>query len=518
LIDLNHILLFIAIVSPLLLLGRIARLRNPRNRGWRIAAIIVLVGSACSWFFLPALAGFIGATFWCLLLVLPSVAERKIDELLLAQRFAWARRLAVVRQILHPWEDSLHRPSLLRDLELASAGHLDLALDRLAQERTETTPAGRFATALTFALTENWPGLLQWCRRDFVVTANPAILSLYLRALGETGARDDLVLQFASHSGGRDASPRRDAVLSVNLAMVLAFCGRTNDFVRLTEGDLCPLPRASQQFWRATAELAEGKRRVAVDRLERLRAEASDALLRRSIERRLAAAPAAPLSPTSEMFLDRLAAETIDRLGTTRAGLRAVPAVWTLLFLNVLGFAVEIVLGGSTNSATLNYLGALEPEAVIAGREYWRMLTAIFLHYGALHLTINLFALYILGPPLERLIGSVKFLSGYLLSGLASGAGVVFLTAIRLTNVTQLVGASGAIMGVIGISAGLLLRHRQSPLAGRQLQNILLIVAIQTAFDLWTPQVSLGAHLCGFLSGVGIGVIFASRGGRKTAP
>ena len=213
-IDLNHILLFIAIVSPLILLARIARLRNPRNRGWRIAAVIVLFASALAWFLLPSLAGFIGGTLWCLLLVIPSVAERKIDELLLAQRFTGARRLAVVRQICHPWEDSPHRPSLLRDLELAGAGQLDLALDRLAQERSETTPAGRFATALTFALTENWPGLVQWCRRDFAVTTNPAVFSLYLRALGETGALDDLVLQLASHAGEREGSLRSDEAAS----------------------------------------------------------------------------------------------------------------------------------------------------------------------------------------------------------------------------------------------------------------------------------------------------------------
>ena len=119
--------------------------------------------------------------------------------------------------------------------------------------------------------------------------------------------------------------------------------------------------------------------------------------------------------------------------------------------------------------------------------------------------------------PLERLIGSAKFIAGYLLSGLGSSAGVVFLWVLGLTSASQLVGASGAIMGVIGISAGLLLRHRQSTLAGRQLQNILVIVAIQTAFDLWTPQVSLAAHLCGFLSGVGVGLIFASQGQRRAA-
>jgi membrane associated rhomboid family serine protease len=70
-------------------------------------------------------------------------------------------------------------------------------------------------------------------------------------------------------------------------------------------------------------------------------------------------------------------------------------------------------------------------------------------------------------------------------------------------------------MGVIGVSAGLLLRHRQSPLAGRQLQNIIAIVAIQTAFDLWSPRVSLAAHLSGFVTGVAIGLVLALEGQRE---
>ena len=170
-----------------------------------------------------------------------------------------------------------------------------------------------------------------------------------------------------------------------------------------------------------------------------------------------------------------------------------------------------MVMGGATNTRTLHFLGALEPEAVIYGHEYWRLLTALFLHYGPLHILFNLYALYLLGPELERLIGSSKFVISYLISGLGSSAGVVLLHALRWTNADQLVGASGCVMGVIGVSAGLLLRHRQTPLAGRRLRNIILIVALQTAFDLSSPQVSLSAHLGGFLTGVLIGMVLAAK-------
>jgi rhomboid protease GluP len=513
LIDLNHILLFIAVVSPLILLVRIARLRNSRNHGWRIAALMVLGGCAAAWILAPAFAGFIGGILWCLLLLLPSLAERKIEELLLMRRFAAARRLASVRRALHPWEDSPYRPTLLRALEEASAGRLDLALDQLALERDSIAPASGFAAALTFALTENWGGLVAGRRRSLSVTTNPAVLALYSRALGETGALDDLVLLLRAHAEAGEPRLTTDLPWLSALAIALAFSGQTRRLVRLFERDLRRLPRDQQQFWLATAELVAGRREAAHERLNRLRLETHDAILRRSIDRRLAQAPQpVPLSAHSATLLARLVPETIanGNAPPQRPG-SGTPAVWALILLNVAMFAVEMLLGGPTNSLTLQNLGALEPRAVVVRHEYWRLLTALFLHYGALHLGINLLGLYILGPALERLIGAAKFTLSYLLSGLGSSAGVVLLWWFGLTKSDLLVGASGSIMGVIGVSAGLLLRHRRVPLAGRQLQAILWIVAIQTAFDLWTPQVSLAAHLSGFLSGVAIGLVLAAQ-------
>jgi rhomboid protease GluP len=507
-IDLNHILLFIAVVSPLVLLARIARLRNPRNRGWCIAALIVLAVCALAWVLTPACAGFVGGTFWCLLLLIPSLAERRIDDLLLTHEFPRARRVAVVRRMLHPWEDTPHRPSLLYCLELAAGGRLDLALDGLAAERTRPTPGGRFATALTFALTENWAGLVAWCRHDLALANNPAIHSLYLRALGETGALEDLVYDLATHAetGERNlgqASP-------LDLVLALAFAGQTEELVRLLSRRFSRLPSERHQFWLGTAELVAGRIENGRGRLEKLRAATHDAILRRSIDHRLASAPKpAPLSASGKMLLARLMGETLAASPAAGRGASGTPAVWALILLNLAMFGVELLLGGATNIRTLHFLGALEPGAVIVRHEYWRLLTALFLHYGPLHLAFNLYALYLLGPELERILGSFKFTLGYLISGLGSSAGVVILSRLRLTDADLLVGASGCVMGVIGVSAGLLLRHRQSPLAGRRLRNLIVIVALQTVFDLSTPQVSLAAHLSGFLTGVGVGVIFA---------
>src|SRR5437667_12060139 len=185
--------------------------------------------------------------------------------------------------------------------------------------------------------------------------------------------------------------------------------------------------------------------------------------------------------------------------------LRRAPAVLVLIVLNAVVFLVESSAGDLNAPEVLHRVGALEPYAVVVQGEYWRLFTALFLHGGLTHLLFNVFALYILGPPLERSIGTVRFAVCYLVSGLASSAGVVLLTTFGLVQVAQLVGASGCIMGVVGAWAGFLLIHRHAPLAKQRLANIFLIVVIQTAFDLSTPQVSMAAHISGLIGGFLLG-------------
>jgi membrane associated rhomboid family serine protease len=191
--------------------------------------------------------------------------------------------------------------------------------------------------------------------------------------------------------------------------------------------------------------------------------------------------------------------------------LRNAPAVLLFIALNVAVFLIEVARRSGGNPNVLHRLGALDPYSVLVGREYWRLLTALFLHYDVVHLLFNLFALYVLGPGLERAIGTFRFSLCYLISGLGSTAGVVLLTGVRLVQPAQLVGASGCVMGIVGAWAGFLLRHRHLPRAQQRLLNILLIVAIQTAFDLSTPQVSMAAHVCGLITGFLLGLAIVRR-------
>jgi membrane associated rhomboid family serine protease len=202
---------------------------------------------------------------------------------------------------------------------------------------------------------------------------------------------------------------------------------------------------------------------------------------------------------------------------STRGGqFLSAPAVLGLIVVNVLAFLFEISVGDWNDPAVLHRIGALEPDSVVAQGEYWRLGTALFLHGGFLHLAFNLFALYVLGPPLEHSIGTIRFLACYLISGVTSSAGVVALNEIGLVHVAQVIGASGCIMGVVGAWAGFLVQYHHAPFAKQRLGNIGLIIVIQLAFDLSTPQVSMAAHMCGLVAGFFLGLILAPRNGKSS--
>ena len=240
------------------------------------------------------------------------------------------------------------------------------------------------------------------------------------------------------------------------------------------------------------------------------------------------------LHPTSEMrthlqLLRQLESQANDRsafssipIGRKTARPRLpgqlwnAPAVLIFIGLNAVAFLFEISAGDWNDPEVLHRIGALDPYSVVVQHEYWRLFTALFLHGGFVHLLFNVFALYVLGPPLERSLGTTRFVACYLISGLASGAGVVGLTLIGLMQPAELVGASGSIMGIVGAWAGFLMRHRHAPYAKQRLANVAMIVAIQIAFDLSTPQVSMAAHLCGLIAGFLLGLILARQPGSLT--
>ena len=205
-----------------------------------------------------------------------------------------------------------------------------------------------------------------------------------------------------------------------------------------------------------------------------------------------------PTTPTAR------AARTVRRAGYEGTG-----AVVTklLVALNVAIYLAELAGGANVNanSGWIFEHGALYGPLVANG-DWWRLITAAFLHYGPIHLGMNMLALWWLGAPVEMVLGRARFLALYLVSGLAGSAGALIASPHAVT-----VGASGAIFGLLG--AGLVLEYLAT---GSIAGQYLTLIAINLAFTFAVPNISIGGHIGGLIGGA-LGVIVLSRFGRGHA-
>src|SRR4029450_5393954 len=133
---------------------------------------------------------------------------------------------------------------------------------------------------------------------------------------------------------------------------------------------------------------------------------------------------------------------------------RVPPVTLATLVLLVVIFVAEVRMGALEPRDSIIAMGALARERVAAG-EYWRLLTAPWLHGGTEHLIGNGIALYILGMVCEAAFGPVQFVALYVLRGLAGSIVSVLVSA------GPSVGASGAIFGLQGAAIVLLRRERE---------------------------------------------------------
>jgi len=176
---------------------------------------------------------------------------------------------------------------------------------------------------------------------------------------------------------------------------------------------------------------------------------------------------------------------------------------YVIIAANVIAFAAETLCGGSTNPDVAVSFGALLPSEA-AGGGWWRLVAASFLHFGILHLMMNMLALLALGPFVERILLRWRYGALYLGAGIGSMGAVILMRQFGLLNYDMLVGASGSIMGLVGATAAIALRDSRilkTRASASLLRKAAFIIGLQIIFDASTPQVSMTAHLGGLLSG-----------------
>ena len=167
---------------------------------------------------------------------------------------------------------------------------------------------------------------------------------------------------------------------------------------------------------------------------------------------------------------------------------------WLLIVLNLMVYALVALQGNPEDPLVLLKYGAKWAPAIFSG-QWWRFLTAPFLHFGIFHLGMNLYALYSIGQQVEYLAGSLRFFLIYLSAALWGVLGSLYFSPQSISA-----GASGAIFGLVGslLCFALLYRHAVRPGA---LQHLVLVIGLNIFLGLLIPGIDNFAHIGGLVAG-----------------
>lgn len=168
---------------------------------------------------------------------------------------------------------------------------------------------------------------------------------------------------------------------------------------------------------------------------------------------------------------------------------------YSLILINVVAFMLMYIFGsGSTDTATLVKFGANVPSLIKAG-EYYRLITSAFLHIGLLHLLVNCYALYVIGPQIESFFGKIKYIIIYLMSAIFGNLlSILFFNGISA-------GANGAIFGLLGamLYFGY---HYRIYLDGVLKSQVIPLIIMNLALGFILSNVNNAAHIGGLIGGI----------------
>ena len=194
----------------------------------------------------------------------------------------------------------------------------------------------------------------------------------------------------------------------------------------------------------------------------------------------------------------------LSRLPVTFGLIGACVAVYIAVAIAGQGYGYPMNVGLVTQPPEVLARGALVPAAVAQG-QVWLLLSSMFLHSGFIHLALNMLSLYFLGSFVEQAFGRSRFLALYLSSGLAGGIAYLYFGAFD----RPVVGASGAIFGLLGGVLGYSLRHGTFSWQNPMIRQLLILTALNLYFGFSVPNISNTAHIGGLVGGAAFGWLTA---------
>ncbi|HAB94611.1 MAG TPA: rhomboid family intramembrane serine protease [Lachnospiraceae bacterium] len=176
-----------------------------------------------------------------------------------------------------------------------------------------------------------------------------------------------------------------------------------------------------------------------------------------------------------------------------------------LAVIQVAVFGMCLIVGD-----TPYILGQCGTNLVVGARQYWRLVTSVFLHAGPSHLGSNLLLQILMGNAVERNIGAPRYVILYLLSGI--GGNILSVAYDCATGVnTYSVGASGAVFGVMGALIILIVKGRKKLRSGTSLlMRALFAVFFAVYSGFQNPYTDNAAHIGGLLTGLVLGLLLTS--------
>ncbi len=202
-----------------------------------------------------------------------------------------------------------------------------------------------------------------------------------------------------------------------------------------------------------------------------------------------------------------------NRLGILWKNIRAEYVTIALVVANVITYLVLEWLGDTTNGFFMAEHGAMYPDFIRINHEWWRIITAGFLHFGAVHLVNNMVILYCMGSRLERVTGHLKYFLIYLVSLIGAGL-LSYGMMLRTGDYAVSAGASGAIFGVIGGFLWIVILHR-----GRFEQittrGIMMMIVLTIYYGFSSAGIDNWGHIGGLLAGFSATVILYHRNRQK---
>ncbi len=187
---------------------------------------------------------------------------------------------------------------------------------------------------------------------------------------------------------------------------------------------------------------------------------------------------------------------------------------WALILINVAIFAAMVFKHGgllTPNPEVVINWGANATGKTLGG-QWWRLLTSMFLHFGLIHLALNMYSLFAIGPMVERMFGNLRYLMLYLGAGLVSGTASLWWHTQHLHTGVISAGASGAIFGVFGALLAFVLNpfNAVQPIVKNELfKSMIPVLVINLGIGQAVPAIDNAAHVGGLIGGVLLGLLLS---------